>query len=472
MSLTIKLFQFSKKLNSTAVPIGSTPSVTYADAYIIDQTDIVNPSIRFMYVPGSTNPTSYNYAQISEFSRYYFIDSWRWTNDGWIADMTVDALASFKSAIGALSLYIERASASSDGRIIDTFYPAKTEVGSNIGYTTWQSPFQNSITTGCFVIGVTSKDAEYGSIAYYALSYTNMKALCAALMDDTILSGFTVSDASTAMVKTIVDPLQYIKSCVFIPLANSVAGNTYVTSIKIWDWEPQVSAYRIDQANPVAQVSATLSLSDHPQITRGVYMNAAPFTRNELFIPTAGKVDLDTTITLNHKFLNIVASFDVRTGDGRVRVKAGTTISDANYILGDLSTSFGVPIQLSQVVRDYIDVASNTLGVIGDIFSGNWGDAFRSAGNAIKSQAAHPSSVGSNGSLENLFRHVEFQQLFSYAVDDDVTHNGRPYCKVTTPATLASGYMIAQKADISITNALAREVEIIKDYLVGGFYYE
>ena len=472
MALTLTIYQFAKKNNSTAQPPANAQSRQYS-GLLIDDTNVVNPMIRLLYVTNTSYPVNYNYAYIQDLGRYYFIDSWKWTAEGWVASMTVDVLATYKTQIGAMNLYIERADNAYDGRIIDTFYPARTEVAANAGRVTWQSPFQQSVYNGSFVIGVQSKNGEYGSIAYYALSYTAMRDLCDALLDDSILQGFSANDASLALQKAIVDPLSFIKSCVFIPMDPSVTGSVGITKVKIWNWEPNIVGYRLDEANPTKSFSAIITLNDHPQVSRGVYMNAAPFTKNEIFIPTAGKIELDSTITLNHPFLNLVASFDPRTGEGRVRVYAGTSLQDAHYILGDLSANFGVQIQLSQVTRDYIDTASSTLGVIGDIFSGHWGDAFRNAGNALKSSAPHPSSTGGQGSLANLFRYIEFQQIFYYALAEDRTHNGRPYCQITTPAAIPNGgYMIAQHAEIEISTALSDEIRMMADYLTGGFFYE
>lgn len=472
MALTLTIYQFAKKNNSTAQPPATAQSRQYS-GLLIDDTNVVNPMIRLLYVTNTSYPVNYNYAYIPDLGRYYFIDSWKWTAEGWIASMTVDVLATYKTQIGAMNLYIERADNAYDGRIIDTFYPARTEVASNIGHVTWQAPFLNSVYNGSFVIGVQSKDGEYGSIAYYALSYTAMRNLCLALLDDSILKGFSENDASLALQKAIVDPLSFIKSCVFIPMDPSAVGSAGVTRVKIWNWEPNVIGYRLDEANPTKNFSAIISLNDHPQVSRGVYMNAAPFTKNEIFIPTAGKIELDSTITLNHPFIYLLAIFDPRNGEGRVRVLAGTSLQDANYILGDLSANFGVQIQLSQVTRDYIDTASSTLGVVGDIFSGHWGDAFRNAGNALKSSAPHPSSTGGQGSLANLFRNIEFQQIFYYAVAEDRSHNGRPYCQITTPAAIPNGgYMIAQHAEIEISTALSDEIRMLADYLTGGFFYE
>lgn len=473
MALTLTIYQFAKKNNSTAQPPANAQSRQYS-GLLIDDTNVVNPMIRLLYVTNTSYPVNYNYAYIQDLGRYYFIDSWKWTAEGWVASMTVDVLATYKTQIGAMNLYIERADNAYDGRIIDTFYPVMTEVGSNIGHVSWQSPFVPSVHQGCFVIGVVSANGDYGSIAYYALSFSAMRNLCAALLNDNILAGFSSTDASLALQKAMIDPLSFIKSCVFIPMDPTAVGGT-AENVKVWTWQPNVIGYRLDSANPSTAISAIINLSDHPQkATRGVYMNGEPFTLNEIYIPTAGKIDLDTSITLNHPFLNIVSIFDPRTGEGRVRVYAGTSLQDANYILGELPIFMGVPIQLSQVVADNITMAAGTFAGYVNEFTRKLGlgDAFKSTGSGLINQP-HPSSSGTQGSIANLFRNIDFQQIFYYAVAEDRAHNGRPYCQITTPAAIPNGgYMIAQHAEIEISTALSDEIRMLADYLTGGFFYE
>ncbi|MBQ1774917.1 MAG: hypothetical protein IIZ95_01100, partial [Erysipelotrichaceae bacterium] len=115
--MTLTIYQFAKKNNSTAQPPATAQSRQYT-GLLIDDTNVVNPMIRLLYVTNASYPVNYNYAYIPDLGRYYFIDSWKWTAEGWIASMTVDVLATYKTQIGAMSLYIERADNAYDGRII------------------------------------------------------------------------------------------------------------------------------------------------------------------------------------------------------------------------------------------------------------------------------------------------------------------------------------------------------------------
>lgn len=61
-----------------------------------EQSSVVNPSIMIQ----TTNPSSYNYAYIPEFKRYYFITDMVSVRTGiWEISMHVDVLMSFKDAI-------------------------------------------------------------------------------------------------------------------------------------------------------------------------------------------------------------------------------------------------------------------------------------------------------------------------------------------------------------------------------------
>lgn len=492
MSLTIKLFQFSKKLNSTAVPTGTTPSVNYADAYILDQTDIVNPSIRFMYVPGSTNPTSYNYAQISEFSRYYFIDSWRWTNDGWIADMTVDALASFKSAIGSSTQYILRSSYSYDGDIIDTFYPTATDVTFDKIEPSY--PWLNAVDAGCYIVGVVSPDPQFGAISYYVLTSSSLAVLCDYLTDQTktitAANGFDLTDASLSLQNSVVDAFQYIKSCIYVPLSYaSITGDTNFSSLKIWCFNiPSCPGKTLSQQHPQYTSTRQITLPKHPQTaSRGNWINTSPWTNAELSFPPFGTIQLDTSITATHPVIDMDYRTDLITGLTTLWVYAKETISSTSRVLiGTREGQIGIPIQLAQVTRDYVGAATSALGgliggigsIVGGVMTGNFGGVasgvssiFGGVGNAITSMIPHSQTQGSSGAWYQLIAPCACYITFYPCVSDDNNRFGRP---ISAPGTISSypGYLLCQNVTLPISGALAREIEIMKDYMEAGFYYE
>ena len=62
--MRIYTYKFSKKLNSTAQPVAGSEYDTYNNAVFLDDTDILNPSIRLVDSDGALDPTAANYARI------------------------------------------------------------------------------------------------------------------------------------------------------------------------------------------------------------------------------------------------------------------------------------------------------------------------------------------------------------------------------------------------------------------------
>ena len=97
MAFAVRLYSFSKKKNSTAIP-GS--SVSYSQVNCVNKgtLDILHPEIILKYSEGAEHNISTlvntNYAYIPAFERWYYVRSWN--NDGrqWTVSMDVDALAS------------------------------------------------------------------------------------------------------------------------------------------------------------------------------------------------------------------------------------------------------------------------------------------------------------------------------------------------------------------------------------------
>ena len=73
MSYTVTFWSFAKKDNSTKQPIGVGTSYV---CEIADTSGILAPTIKLH--TSFTDPSSYTYAQISDFSRYYFVNNWRY----------------------------------------------------------------------------------------------------------------------------------------------------------------------------------------------------------------------------------------------------------------------------------------------------------------------------------------------------------------------------------------------------------
>ena len=111
--ITVGLAAFAKPNNSTR--IAAATNFTNYNGVLVEPCSIMKPLIKFEGVQA----WNYNYAYISQFSRYYFIDDYYTENGFWFAQMTVDVLASFKTAIGTSTQYIERAANKQNAYALD-----------------------------------------------------------------------------------------------------------------------------------------------------------------------------------------------------------------------------------------------------------------------------------------------------------------------------------------------------------------
>ena len=466
MSFKVNLYSLSKRDNSTKQPAG-TP-VEY-DCILKDGCSIFTPSIK-LDLGLSDDPSQYNYAYIPAFGRYYFIEDWFFTDRLWIANLNVDVLATYKSQIGNSSLYVMRAAGAHDGDVIDTLYPAKA--GCSFASDTKGNPWN---TTGCFVIGVVTKDAAFGSLNYYVLDASDLALLCDHLTDPaqiiTEANHFLPTELSTGLQLSLVDPIQYIKTCVMLPVAEQEISNTGLDAeFPVYNWNPHVNGLKLLPTSRINK-SFTFDISKHPDTAaRGNYVNASPFTKITLTIPPYGCIDIDTSVTCNASTLTVDVDVDPLNGKGILVVKCN------NIILNRLEAQIGVPISLSSVTRDYIAGATSALGAVGGAISGFMGNiggfigAASGIGNAVESLMPRAQTIGTTGSFVSNRGDFRLDHQFFRPVADDNTHNGRPLCQVRQLNTL-SGYMLIQDGDVQITGT-ATEDSRIRNYLETGFYYE
>ena len=464
--------KITKDINSTKRPTaGEITAGTTFDIELIESTDILNPDIRILRDPVQLSPADYNYVYIPVFERYYYISTWTYHARGWVCTCVVDVLASWKTEIGALSLYVTRSASQYDTDVMDTLYPVKTSC--TVDEVPLTNPWTYSVSGGCFVIGVISKTAQYGSVQYTAMSYSTFATLCSALLDDSILHDFSIDDASLALQKSVVNPIQYIVSAVFLPIPYASITGTTSTTLDVWDWTLTGIANTKITLNPYSDNSMNVTLPKHPATaSRGNYCNASPYTRAELYFPPFGSIELDTSITATHPYIYIRYSVDYISGVGTVKVYARETSASAEQsLLANVSAQVGVPVQISQVTRNYLGGISSIFGSIASIFTGDFMGAGSGVGSAISSFTPHQTSVGTNGSFYQLQYAPAVYMNFADATADDNAHYGRPLMGVRTLNTLA-GFIQVQKAEIEITGCLYDECEQIKNHLESGFYYE
>ena len=475
MSFKVHLYTLSKRDNSTKRPNANTPTVEY-DCILKDGSSLFTPAIQ-LNIGLLSDPSEYNYARIPAFGRYYFIEDWYFSDSLWTAHLSVDVLATYRSEIGDANLYILRSYAAYNGRVMDNLYP--TKAGCTFDKSTANNPWN---ITGCFVVGIVTADANFGSINYYAMDASQLASLCTNLTDPTLIdpaNDFDPTELSTGLQLSLVDPIQYVKSCVMLPVAKAEITNTSAETITVYRFANMGSG---DKVRPTSRITKSLqfTIKDHPdESSRGSYVNSSPYSKLTLTLPPFGCIDIDSSVTCNANNLDVDIEMDPITGKGIM------IISCNNIILNRIEAQIGVPISLSSVTRDYIGAASSALSGIGGAIAGAVGGAAAGPagiaagaimgggsgiGNAIESLAPRANTVGTTGSFAANHGACELDFQFFRPVDDDPRHNGRPLCEMRTIKDIP-GYILVQDGDVQIAGT-ASEDSKIRNYLETGFYYE
>lgn len=486
--MQIGFTQFSKRENSTKRPALET--FTYYNGVFKLQSGILSPTL-LLTLQGADleplNPVNWNYAYIPEFKRYYYVKEWVTNNGQWVVFLAVDVMATYKEFIGTSTQYVLRAASAHDGRVVDTRYPA-------LNYVTTSKVFESSgmsATGGSYILGVINGTVgRTGSVSYYVMD----SAEIAYIMNWLLTQGnyqFT-DDLAFA----ILNPISYIVSCVYVPFSVPAAN---VDAIKVGFWTVEGATGRALINPSIGLPAINLTIADHPQSDRGVFLNKNPFTRANLSCKPFGLIPIDLfKVSDNTIVCNIEC--DVTNGLGSLSVYSG------GNLLGIYYAQIGVSLAMAQGVSNALVGTANTLLVqsndpqiaqfekavedtqakfpdfnvpssLGLSTVGNAGAAITTSaatitgvGNAIKSLMPQLQVTGSQGFFGNIDELMTLYIEYIHIVDEDNDDIGRPLMQKRVINTL-SGYILVNSADLAI-DGYAGELSAVKSYMNGGFFYE
>jgi hypothetical protein len=134
------------------------------------------------------------------------------------------------------------------------------------------------------------------------------------------------------------------------------------------------------------------------------------------------------------------------------------------------TAQIGVPIQISQVMSDYVATISSGGAAIGSAFSGNIGGIFSNIISAVESAMPKVSSLGANGSLVEIIEPPYLIVEHMQVVDENIYEFGRPLCN-TRQINQLFGFIQCGEDDHQFS-ATKTESEEINRNLKNGFFYE
>lgn len=457
--MTITFYTVSKKRNSTLQPTGGT---SYTGT-LRGESGIVNPSVLMDF--GNNTAPGYNYAYISEFSRYYWINEITSVGGGlWRVDMSVDVLATYKTSIGAANKYILRSASEYDGTITDLKYPTKA------GYTMntiqvasgWQG-----MGSGMYVVGVVTPGGDFGSVRMFALDNQDFETVRNALAPSSYYNGITDADLKNLAI-SVVNPMQYIAWVKYYPftITQGTAATMQLGNIPVANM-PTLSV-------PYKQFSYTFTLTNHPlAATRGTYLNCEPFTSRFLSWAPIGMINLPAlTANIGTLQANVIIDLMSGTGDLRVQTPAGDIIYRTAFSCGvDVPVAQIVTGNPLKIVTGAISLVSSGISAMAGNIPGSVASGASAITDFISSQIGEVQAFkpGSGSLISDVY--VNLLEVFADVVEDDNPEFGRPLCKVKAIST-QSGYVLCADGDIFASGATPSEKAEIESYLTGGFFYD
>ena len=490
MAITVNLYSFTKRENSTKRPTGSGTSYSCT---LLDETSLMNPTFKLSI---AQNPIGKNYAYVPDFNRYYFVTDISSHQNFWYITCTCDVLASFKTEIGVQSHYVLRSASEYDGYISDNHYGAK------VVQTATKLPSTGPLywnTNSSFVVGINSVafDDEYqvGSVVYYQMDSLGLNNFVKYLMQN--LSSYChITSApydDPGVQEALINPIQYIVSCVAIPVG---FPSSYVspTSIRFGYYSWAITGegrYRILELGQTHEEGNLINIPKHPQAaTRGKYLNGAPYTSYTFHLGPFGDIPLDPADLIDAENLRYKVLYDMCQGIGRLVV--GPAIPDTDNIMNISycgSAKVCADVQLAQAIINPLEAQlawetglNNTVatGVSGGVGGGTLSNLFRAQNklqetyvDAVKNKFPTCCGKGTPGSFLN-FKDSDYgcylEAKFMNIVDENLAEIGRPLCQTKRLDTL-SGYILCEKADAAITGIQDEAIKI-NEYLNSGFFYE
>ena len=122
--MTIKTYRFlgdSRKIDKTLKAVS-----TYSNAVIVGDMNIQSPTIS-LQLDGFTDIVNFNYIEIPELRRFYYVESSTIQEDGFVQiQCRVDVLKSFKADILASTQYVERQENKCSYQVPDNGYTIKS----------------------------------------------------------------------------------------------------------------------------------------------------------------------------------------------------------------------------------------------------------------------------------------------------------------------------------------------------------
>lgn len=476
MAYSVVLYTATKKENSTAQPAGVGVSVS---CKLKDGSSIINPTIvvDFSTITGAS-PAAYNIAYISDFSRYYWIRDIKFVFGVWEYTLKVDALASFKSAIGLTTAYIYRANTGTTvSSYIDNNYPF-TAYESTVNSFPSANPFVNTMASGTYVLGLTGQGGGVGGVSYMAFNDAAFADLASLLFNNT--NWLNISDISNNLSKALFNPMQYIQSVMWFPFSYSSLSGTELSVLHFGWWDftltgtNKYKALTISGGTTWVTGSFYIPLPVHPAYsTYGREMKLAPATRYTAIILPWGEWEIDPLDVVESDRVVCDYICDLVTGQAFLLTGSYEFDGDSWHTrwFDSRQAKVGVSIAINQSTQDVLGIGTSIVSGAAMIASGGTSAiaGLGAVASAIEKTAPKSTTTGGQGN-------VAFYNIMPRIIGQFVMPGARDYTQFGTPVMESrqissfSGYVKCNP--VFMGQCTKEEIDEINGYFISGFYYE
>lgn len=448
------LYDFGKRRNSTRQPPANVDVVGTYNVVLKTQTSMVNPT--FILQLADINVRG-NYCRCM--GRYYWIDDKvQIANNIVEYQCTLDVLATYKDAVAVTNAFVEYADTGYDINVIDnrtiatgTVYQKESKLTINA--------FDH--INGVFVVTVvgSSSSSVTGFTTCYMLNWIQMKAFANAFIQN--------QDIWTEIKQWALSAYDAIVSCRWLPLKENVFKGRMQT-IKLGDYDTGISGMLID--NPA--YTETILMQIPWQYSD--YRNAPPFTTGTIFIPCIGLNPINTGDLYGSTHVKGYFTIDCITGDCVTYIYNNDTNSLVQLLSGNLSVELPIG-QVASNAGAIVSGAIGTVAAVGSLVTGNVSGAALAIG--ATALAFNQREVCSNGNVSGRAGQIYTTDIIltiyakgTHEPSNFIGTSGRPVGRKMTLGTM-SGYVKCIDAT-AVCNGTANEVDMLNDYLNGGFWYE
>ena len=439
MSITITLYNFSKRENSTKQPTGGVE----VQAVFKNATSKYNPS----FILNIEDPLNYNYIKYGNIY-YYVNDVILLSNDHAEYQCEVDVLATWKTDISKTKAYIEYSTSIYDISVVDTRLSTNRNATRKSTSTGILSGGQKGYIVGILLQG-------WNDVFY--LNEVDLLVLTRALTKSAYGELFT--DPANGISKLLTDTTSCLLSVKYCPKIYSYQASLPCVLVGGYNVEGISDLARCDENHEeVASISIPWQFND--------YRNRSNFTSLELFLPGYGVASLNADNFIGKTKIDIKINLDSRTGELSYYIE-GVFKATCNI-------SANVPCTTTQQGNDngIINGAVNT-GI--GLSTGNILQTFGGVAQSVfSSMQSNPGSFGSFGGVSawNINPNIVLTSICHDTIVEPATMaevQGRPYGAISNIPD--NGYVQTVNASVNC-NAPQFLKDKINSYLNGGMYYE